>query len=67
LRWISEDGCAPGNFYVPHGICVDSHGDLYVGEVTYSSGVSKGLITPDCHSFQKLARKGSPPKASSKK
>jgi len=67
LRWINEDGCAPGNFYVPHGICVDSHGDLYVGEVTYSSGVSKGLVTPDCHSFQKLARKGSPPKASSKK
>ena len=67
LRWISEDGCAPGNFFVPHGICVDSHGDLYVGEVTYTSGVSKGLVTSDCHSFQKFTRRGSPPKASSKK
>jgi hypothetical protein len=57
LRWISEDGCAPGNFFVPHATCVDSHGDLYVGEVTYTSGVSKGLVPPDCHTFQKLARK----------
>jgi streptogramin lyase len=56
-RRINEDGCAPGNFFVPHAACVDSHGDLYVGEVSYTSGVSKGLIPPDCHTFQKLARK----------
>lgn len=62
LRWVSADGCAPGNFFVPHGICVDSHGDLYVSEVTYTSGVSKGLVPPDCHTFQKFARKGSPSK-----
>ena len=57
LRSITEDGRAPGNFFVPHTACVDSHGDLYVGEVTYTSGVSKGLVPPDCHTFQKLARK----------
>jgi sugar lactone lactonase YvrE len=63
LRWVSADGCAPGNFFVPHTLCVDSHGDLYVGEVTYTSGVKKGLIPPDCHTFQKFTRRGSPPKA----
>jgi hypothetical protein len=62
LRWVSADGCAPGNFFVPHAACVDSHGDLYVGEVTYTSGVSTGLVPPDCHTFQKFTRKGSPPK-----
>ena len=62
LRWISADGCAPGNFFVPHAACVDSHGDLYVGEVTYTSGVSKGIVPPDCHTFQKFTRKGSPPR-----
>lgn len=60
LRWISADRCAPGNFLAPHTLCLDSKGDLYVGEVTYTFGVSKGLAAPDCHTFQKLARKGSP-------
>ena len=32
-RW-GEHGHAPGTeFFGPHGICVDSRGDLYVGEV----------------------------------
>jgi sugar lactone lactonase YvrE len=63
LRWISADRCASGNFVAPHTLCVDSHGDLYVGEVTYTFGVEKGLVPEDCHTFQKFARKGSPPKA----
>lgn len=62
LRWASADRCAPGNFVAPHAICVDSRGDLYVGEVTYTFGVLPGLVSPDCHTFQKLAREGSPPK-----
>lgn len=57
LRWISSDRCAPGNFLAPHTLCVDSKGDLYVGEVTYSFGVSRGVAPPDCHTFQKFARK----------
>jgi sugar lactone lactonase YvrE len=63
LRWISADRCAPGNFVAPHTLCVDSHGDLYVGEVTHTFGVSRGLVPEDCHTFQKFSRKGSPPKA----
>jgi len=27
----------PGEFVAPHGIAVDSHGDIYVGEVSYTS------------------------------
>jgi DNA-binding beta-propeller fold protein YncE len=57
LRWVSADRCAPGNFVAPHGMCVDSRGDLYVGEVTYTFGVKKGVVPPDCHTFQKFARK----------
>jgi DNA-binding beta-propeller fold protein YncE len=56
LRWISADRCRPGNFVAPHTICVDSRGDLYVGEVTHTFGVSRGDIPPDCHMFQKFAR-----------
>jgi len=62
LRWVSADRCAPGNFVAPHTLCVDSHGDLYVGEVTHTFGVERGLVPPDCHTFQKFIRKGSPPK-----
>jgi streptogramin lyase len=57
LRWVSADRCAPGNFVAPHGMCVDSRGDLYVGEVTYTFGVTKGVVPPDTHTFQKFARK----------
>ena len=27
-------GFGPGQFFAPHGLCVDSHGDIYVAEVT---------------------------------
>ena len=68
LRWgISADRTAPGNFASPHGICVDSQGDLYVGEVAYTNAVQFGVVPADCHTFQKFARKGSPPKAFSNK
>jgi sugar lactone lactonase YvrE len=29
-------GTAPDRFLSPHGLCVDSHGDIYVGEAAYS-------------------------------
>jgi len=57
LRWIDADRTAPGNFIAPHTIAVDSHGDLYVGEVTYTVGVSRGLVPSDAHTFQKFVRK----------
>lgn len=31
-----EEGEGPGQFIAPHGIAVDSHGDLYVSEVSYT-------------------------------
>jgi DNA-binding beta-propeller fold protein YncE len=58
LRWCSADRCAAGNFIAPHTLCVDSRGDLYVGEVTYTFAVRNGLVPPDAHTFQKFVRKG---------
>ena len=44
VRW-GEKGAAPGQFAdAPHGVCVDSYGDIYVAEV----------VTPDL--FQKFER-----------
>jgi sugar lactone lactonase YvrE len=48
--------CAPGDFFAPHGICVDSHGDVYVAEVVMSAGGNRGLVPPDCHALQKFVR-----------
>jgi sugar lactone lactonase YvrE len=53
--------CAPGNFAAPHGIEVDSHGDFYVSEVTYSMYARFAVMGPsavgdDCHTIQKIAR-----------
>ncbi len=57
LRWIDADVTAPGNFVAPHTIAVDSRGDIYVGEVTYTLAVARGLVPPDTHTFQKFACK----------
>jgi DNA-binding beta-propeller fold protein YncE len=46
-----KDRCAPGNFFAPHAVCLDSRGDLYVGEIT-SLGPD-----PNCHRLQKLVRR----------
>ncbi len=56
-RWGGEgDPCAPGNFFAPHDICVDSRGDIYVGEVVLSAGGNRGLVSPTCHALQKFVR-----------
>jgi hypothetical protein len=31
-------GLEPGKFIAPHGLAVDSRGDIYVGEVSYTEG-----------------------------
>ena len=54
------DPCAPGDFYAPHDLCVDSRGDLYVGEVTWSAGGNRGLVPADCHSLQKFVVRTTP-------
>ena len=56
-RWGGgEDPCALGDFYAPHDVWVDSRGDVYVGEVTWSAGGNRGLVAPDCHCLQKFTR-----------
>jgi NHL repeat len=55
-RWGEADGCAPGSFAAPHSIGVDSRGDVYVAEVTWTFAVSRGLAPADCHTFQKFSR-----------
>jgi sugar lactone lactonase YvrE len=44
-KWGGEKSQEPGKFIAPHGIALDSHGDIYVGEV------NKGAR------YQKFARK----------
>jgi DNA-binding beta-propeller fold protein YncE len=55
-RWGSPDACAPGSFAAPHSIGVDSHGDIYVAEVTWTFAVQRGLAGEDCHTLQKFTR-----------
>jgi DNA-binding beta-propeller fold protein YncE len=43
-----------GNFIAAHGIAVDSAGDVYVAEVTYTFKGSKGLVPADAHTLQKF-------------
>lgn len=52
-----DDPCAPGDFFAPHDLCVDSRGDLYVAEVVWSGGGNRGLVSADCHSLQKFIRR----------
>jgi hypothetical protein len=53
---------APGNFIAPHGIAVDSRGDLYVCEVAYTFGVKANGVDPAeaaAHQIQKFTRRAS--------
>jgi len=50
-----QDPCAANKFTSPHGICVDSHGDIYVGEVSQTS-YEGTMYRPGCHSLQKFRR-----------
>jgi len=56
-RWGGgENPCAPGDFFAPHDICVDSRGNAYVAEVALSAGGRAGAVPGMCHSFQKFIR-----------
>lgn len=58
-RWGGgENPCAPGDFFAPHDIWVDSWGDVYVAEVVQSAGGKDGLVPRDCHTLQKFTRAG---------
>lgn len=57
-RWgDASDPCGVGNFFAPHDLCIDSRGDLYVGEVVMSAGGNRGVVPPTCHALQKFIRK----------
>jgi len=57
IRWGGgENPTLPGDFYAPHDICVDSRGDVYVAEVIWSAGGSRGKVAADCHAIQKFVR-----------
>ncbi len=51
LGWGGKNGCKPGSFFAPHTICVDSSGDIYVGEVVSATRAPRG-----CHALQKFVR-----------
>ncbi len=56
-RWGGgQNPCVAGDFFAPHGIWVDSQGDIYVGEVTMSAGGARGMVPADCPSLQKFSR-----------
>ena len=57
-HWGGPDPCSPGSFASPHGLWVDSHGDLYVAEVTHTALSRSNRWHPGCHSLQKFARRG---------
>ena len=56
-RWGEPDPVAAGGFAAPHGIAVDSRGDVYVSEVTWTFAASRGHVPAGCHTFQKFAPK----------
>ena len=51
-------GEAPGQFIAPHGVAVDSRGDIYVAEVSWTH-TGRNLDPPrELKSLQKLVKKG---------
>ena len=52
------EGINPGQFTAPHGVCVDSHGDIYVGEVAWTHSRRYAKPPDEIRSLQKLVRKG---------
>ncbi len=59
-RWGGRDTLdgihSPGRLASPHDIAVDSHGDIYVAEVTYADWGMTGEPGSECHTLQKFAR-----------
>ena len=49
-------GDQTGRFYSPHGIAVDSYGDIYVAEVSWSDYGSSMDPPQELRSMQKLVK-----------
>jgi len=56
-RWGGPDPCEPGSFASPHGLWLDSRGDLYVAEVTHTALSRDNRWHSGCHALQKFARR----------
>lgn len=55
--WGGTAPGTPGGFTAPHGIAVDSRGDVYVAEVSWTFGVSVGEAPDGVPTLQKFARR----------
>jgi len=55
-RWGTPEATRPGSFAAPHGIAVDSRGDIYVGEVSFTNWGRRGPLPPGLRSLQKLVK-----------
>ena len=51
-----EEGEGPGYFIAPHGIAVDSHGDIYVSEVSFTIRGSKMDPPQELKSLKKFVK-----------
>lgn len=51
-------GEGPGQFIAPHGVSIDSRGDIYVAEVSWTDTGSKLTPPREMRSLQKLVRRG---------
>ncbi len=58
LAWIGgmHPGLGPGQFLAPHGVAVDSRGDIYVGEVSYTDYGRHQDPPREVQSLRKLVR-----------
>ena len=58
LAVVGHLGFGPnvGQFMAPHGLCLDSHDNLYVGEVAWTNATNQGLPADGVRSFQKLVK-----------
>jgi outer membrane protein assembly factor BamB len=54
--WGGPDVFAPDSFTSAHSVCVDSHGDLYVGEVAETVLNRTGRYRPDYRAIKKFVR-----------
>jgi DNA-binding beta-propeller fold protein YncE len=52
-----HSGTGPEQYTAPHGIAVDSRGDIYVGEVSYTAHVRRLGLQEEVRSFRKLSRR----------
>src|SRR5215204_2634994 len=59
-RVDAKSGLPAGQFSAPHGLCVDRHGDVYIGEVSWTAWqnyTNPGQpVPPSLRSLQKLER-----------